>query len=114
MEEKLKQLGAKLKDSVQKDPEKFLSAASEQERSGMQNLKKFVQLIFEDASVAAKVQEIGFNSPNAVIGYAKELGFEFDQQDMEEFGNIVLGQSDELSEEELAKVSGGWLFRRKP
>ena len=29
MEEKLKQLGAKLKDSVQKDPERFLSAAEE-------------------------------------------------------------------------------------
>ena len=79
----------------------------------MQNLKKFVQLIYEDAIVAAKVQEIGFNCPDAVIGYAKELGFEFGQQDMEEFGNMVLGQSDELSEEELAKVAGGWLFRRK-
>ena len=113
MEEKLKQLGAKLKDSVQKNPEKFMSAAAEEERAGMQNLKRFVQLIFEDASVNAKVQEIGFNSPEAVIDYAKELGFEFNLQDMQEFGSMVLGQSDELSEDELANVSGGFLFRRK-
>jgi predicted ribosomally synthesized peptide with nif11-like leader len=55
------------------------------------------------------VQEISFGDPKAIIAYGRELGFEFDEKDLEELGSNVLEQSDELSEEELEMVSGGFV-----
>ncbi|BAF60480.1 hypothetical protein PTH_2299 [Pelotomaculum thermopropionicum SI] len=73
----------------------------------MRNLHRFVQLVGENADMAGKVQEIGFSDPGAIIAYAREHGFEFDERDLEEFGSQILEKSDEFSEEELEQVAGG-------
>lgn len=75
----------------------------------MRNLHRFVQLVGENKEIAEKMQEISFDDPKAIIAYAKDLGFEFDEKDLEEFGGNMLEQSDELSEEELEMVSGGFV-----
>ena len=75
----------------------------------MRNLHQFVQLVGENKEIAEKMQEISFDDPKAIIAYAKDLGFEFDEKDLEEFGGNMLEQSDELSEEELEMVSGGFV-----
>ncbi|BAF60534.1 hypothetical protein PTH_2353 [Pelotomaculum thermopropionicum SI] len=92
---------------IKKNLEKAAAAADKEQRPGMRNLHRFVQLVGENAEIAKKVQEIGFSDPGAIIAYAREHGFEFDEQDLEEFGSQMLEQSDELSEEELEQVAGG-------
>ncbi|MCL6611574.1 MAG: Nif11-like leader peptide family natural product precursor [Peptococcaceae bacterium] len=94
------------KARIKKNLEKAAAQVKEQ-RPGMQNLNRFVQLVGENAEIAQKVQEISFDDPKGIIAYAGELGFEFDERDLEEFGNRMLEQSDELSEEELEQVAGG-------
>jgi predicted ribosomally synthesized peptide with nif11-like leader len=94
---------------IKKNLEKSPAADDKEQRPGMRNLHRFVQLIGENKEIAEKVQEISFDDPKAIISYAKDLGFEFDEKDLEEFGSNVLGQSDELSEEELEMVSGGFV-----
>ena len=82
---------------------------AKEQRQGMRNLHRFVQLVGENKEIAEKMQEISFDDPKAIIAYAKDLGFEFDEKDLEEFGGNMLEQSDELSEEELEMVSGGFV-----
>ncbi|MCL6611576.1 MAG: Nif11-like leader peptide family RiPP precursor [Peptococcaceae bacterium] len=94
------------KARIKKNLEKAAAQVKEQ-RTGMQNLNRFVKLVEENKDIANKVQEIGFDDPKAIIAYAGELGFEFDEQDLEEFGSQILEQSDELTEEELEQVAGG-------
>ena len=92
---------------IKKNLEKAAAAAKKEQRAGMQNLNRFVQLVGENAEIAQKVQEIGFSDPGAIIACARELGFAFDERDLEDFGSQMLEQSDELSEEELEQVAGG-------
>ena len=54
------------------------------------------------------MQEISFDDPKAIIAYARDLGFEFDEKDLEEFGGNMLERSDELSEGRTG--NGGWRF----
>jgi predicted ribosomally synthesized peptide with nif11-like leader len=95
---------------IKKNLEKAADAEDKEQRPGMRNLQRFVQLVGENKEIAEKVREISFGDPKAIIAYAKDLGFEFDEKDLEEFGGNVLGQSDELSEEELEMVSGGFFW----
>ncbi|MCL6611575.1 MAG: Nif11-like leader peptide family RiPP precursor [Peptococcaceae bacterium] len=95
------------KARAKKNLEKVVAAAEKEQRPGMQNLHRFVQLVGENAEIAQKVQEISFNDPKAIVAYAGELGFEFDERDLEEFGSKMLEKADELSEEELDQVAGG-------
>ena len=46
----------------------------------MRNLHRFVQLVGENKEIAEKMQEISFDDPKAIIAYAKDLGFEFDEK----------------------------------
>jgi len=92
---------------IKKNLEKAIAAGDKEQRPGMRNLHRFVQLVGENAEIAKKMQEIGFSDPGAIIAYAREHGFEFDERDLEEFGSQMLEQSDELSEEELEQVAGG-------
>ena len=94
---------------IKKNLEKAAAAAAKEQRQGMRNLHRFVQLVGENKEIAEKMQEISFDDPKAIIAYAKDLGFEFDEKDLEEFGGNMLEQSDELSEEELEMVSGGFV-----
>ncbi|BAF60536.1 hypothetical protein PTH_2355 [Pelotomaculum thermopropionicum SI] len=107
----LEELRSKVADlnraRIKKNLEKA-AAADKEQRPGMRNLHRFVQLVGENADIAKKVQEIGLDDPKAIIAYAKEHGFEFDERDLGEFGSRMLEKSDELSEEELDQVAGGW------
>jgi predicted ribosomally synthesized peptide with nif11-like leader len=93
---------------IKKNMEKA-AATADMQRPGMRNLHRFVRLVGENKEIAEKVQEISFGDPKAIIAYGRELGFEFDEKDLEELGSNVLEQSDELSEEELEMVSGGFV-----
>jgi len=94
---------------IKKNLEKAVAAADKEQRPGMRNLHRFVQLVGENKEIAEKVQEISFDDPKAIIAYARDLGFEFDEKDLEEFGGNMLERSDELSEEELEMVAGGFV-----
>ncbi|BAF60490.1 hypothetical protein PTH_2309 [Pelotomaculum thermopropionicum SI] len=55
---------------IKKNLEKAAAAAKKEQRAGMQNLNRFVQLVGENAEIAQKVQEIGFSDPGAIIACA--------------------------------------------
>lgn len=75
---------------------------------GIDNLKKFSKLCAEDENIRAKAKEIGFNNIEGLIDYAREeLGLDFNQDDMAAFAKQGGTSLDELSEEDLEKVSGG-------
>jgi predicted ribosomally synthesized peptide with nif11-like leader len=72
------------------------------------NLKKFSKLCAEDEDVRARAKEIGINNPEKLIAYAgKELGLDFNHDDMTALANESGTSLDELSEEDLEKVAGG-------
>ena len=72
------------------------------------NLKKFGKLCAEDENVRARAKEIGINNPEGLIAYAgEELGLDFDLDDMTALAKEGGTSLDELSEEDLEKVSGG-------
>lgn len=74
----------------------------------LENLKKFGELCDRDVNVLAKVKEIGMDS-DAVIKYAAEEHLlEFTPDDMIELAKIAGNSSDELDEEDLDKIAGGF------
>ena len=75
-----------------------------------ENLQKFLQLIKTDAGVASRVKEIGYQQTRQILAYAGELGLAFDEQDLQAMKSQALQSRDELSDHQLATVSGGWFF----
>ena len=74
----------------------------------IENFKKYGQKVAEDKEVRAKAKEIGINHIDGQIAYAKTLGLEFTVKDMEELAREAGISVDELSEEDLEKVAGGF------
>ena len=75
----------------------------------VENLKKYGKLCAEDEKVRSKAKEIGLQDLEGHIAYGKTLGLEFTKEDFEALGKEAgLDKKDELSEEDLKKVSGGF------
>ena len=75
----------------------------------VENFKKFGQLCAEDPKIREKVKEIGVENIDGWIAYSKnELGLEFTKEDMQTLADEV-GPVDELSEEQLEQVAGGFV-----
>ena len=77
----------------------------------MENLEKMLKLANENEAVGTRLKEIGVADTIGLIDYGKELGFEFNEQDLTAWGERMLEMSDELGEEQLDKVSGGFIFK---
>ena len=71
------------------------------------DLKKFGQMIQEDPKVRQRAKEIGIANLDNQIAYAKELGLEFDKDDLQALADEAGISKGELSEEQLEQVAGG-------
>ncbi|MGE4267221.1 MAG: Nif11-like leader peptide family RiPP precursor [Deferribacterales bacterium] len=100
----LEVLYEKFKQSV-KD---VIETSEADESEGMKNLKNFMRFSGSNEDVKRKLAELGFGDPQAVVSYAKELGYEFSEKDLDEFSKQLLDKSEELSDEDLEKVAGGF------
>jgi predicted ribosomally synthesized peptide with nif11-like leader len=75
----------------------------------IEDLKKYGQMCSENEEIRNRAKEIGIENIAGQMAYAKELGLVFNLEDMEALVKEVgVGQSDELSEEDLEKVAGGF------
>jgi predicted ribosomally synthesized peptide with nif11-like leader len=76
----------------------------------VENLKKYGQMCAEDEKVRAKAKEIGNQDIDGQIAYAKSLGLEFSKEDMEALAKEAgVEGKDEMNEEDLKKVAGGFV-----
>jgi predicted ribosomally synthesized peptide with nif11-like leader len=78
-----------------------------------ENLKKFMDFIETDEVAAKKVEEIGGHNIDGLIAYGKELGIELSEKDFDELKSTLLNEENELSDDTLDEVSGGFLFRKR-
>ena len=75
----------------------------------VENLKKYGQLCAENEEVRKKAKEIGISDMDGQIAHAKSLGFDISKEDFTALAKEVgLEKKDELSEEDLKKVAGGF------
>ncbi len=70
-----------------------------------ESLKQFIQKLGTDDALAGKFKGISAD-PNAVIALGKEQGYEFTAEDMKA---LKEQQGDELSDQELENVAGGFV-----
>ena len=77
-----------------------------------QDLQTLMKMVEDDSAVAEKVEAIGHDNIDGLIAYARELGLSLDASDFTAMKESLLRQGQEISEEDLESVAGGWLFRR--
>jgi predicted ribosomally synthesized peptide with nif11-like leader len=70
------------------------------------NLKAFGMKVVEDKELNRKAKETGLNNIEGMIALAKEYGYDISVQDFMDIAK-EMESTDELSDEELEKVSGG-------
>jgi predicted ribosomally synthesized peptide with nif11-like leader len=76
----------------------------------VENLKKYGQLCAENEEARHKAKEIGTQDLEGHIAHGHSLGLEFSGEDFEALAREVGGnRRDELSEDDLKKVAGGFL-----
>jgi len=69
-------------------------------------LKEFGKKCLEDGEMKDKVKEIGLKNMGSIMSYAKEKGFDFNEDDMKALGKETQAEG-ELSESDLEQVAGG-------
>jgi predicted ribosomally synthesized peptide with nif11-like leader len=75
----------------------------------VENLKKYGQLCAEDEKVRAKAKEIGLQDIDGQIAYGKSLALEFSREDFLALAKEAgIEGKNELTEEDLKKVAGGF------
>ncbi|MDR2179650.1 MAG: Nif11-like leader peptide family RiPP precursor [Synergistaceae bacterium] len=75
----------------------------------VENLKQYGKLCAENEEVRKKAKEIGLMDMNGHISHGKSLGLEFSKEDFKALAKEAgLDGENELSEEELKKVAGGY------
>ena len=79
----------------------------------MENMLKMVDMTKDDGRIARRVKEIGFQNAEGLIAYSRELGLAIDEHDLEELKEMAAKKSDELGENELNMISGGWFFNNE-
>jgi predicted ribosomally synthesized peptide with nif11-like leader len=72
----------------------------------VQDLKKYGKMAAEDPKVRAKAKELGLLNLKGQAAYAKTLGLNFDENDMQALAREVEPKG-ELSEKDLSSVAGG-------
>jgi predicted ribosomally synthesized peptide with nif11-like leader len=75
----------------------------------VENLKKYGKLCSENEEVRKKAKEIGITDIDGQIAHAKSLGLEFSKEDFAALAQEAgLDGKNEISEEDLKKVAGGF------
>ena len=74
----------------------------------VENFKQFVTSVSGDEELAAKVKEAG-TDVDKIIALGKEKGLEFTAEDIKAAHEEAAGSSEELSDEDLEKVAGGFV-----
>jgi predicted ribosomally synthesized peptide with nif11-like leader len=72
----------------------------------VQDLKKYGKMAAEDPKIRAKAKEIGLMNVKGQAAYAKTLGLNFDEADMQALSREAIPKG-ELSEKDLQAVAGG-------
>jgi predicted ribosomally synthesized peptide with nif11-like leader len=71
------------------------------------DLKKYSQMCQEDQTVRQQAKEIGMVNLEGQIAYAKELGLQFNKDDVQTLADEAGVTKGELSEEQLEQIAGG-------
>jgi len=71
-------------------------------------VKGFIEKVGQDEELAEKVKEAG-TDVNEIIRLGKENGFEFTAEDMKALHDETAKSGEELSDEDLEKVAGGFV-----
>ena len=71
------------------------------------DLKKYGQICQEDQTVRQRAKEIGMANLDGQIAYGKELGLEFNKDDLQALADEAGMSKGELSEEQLEQIAGG-------
>ena len=74
----------------------------------VEHLKEYGKRLAENEEIRNRAKEIGFNIEGQ-IAYGKELGFDFNMEDMQALADEAGFSKDELSEEQLELIAGGVL-----
>jgi hypothetical protein len=72
----------------------------------VEDLKKYGKMAAEDPKVRAKAKELGLLNVKGQAAYAKTLGLNFDETDMQALAREMQPKG-ELSEKDLSAVAGG-------
>jgi predicted ribosomally synthesized peptide with nif11-like leader len=72
-----------------------------------ENLQHFLEMISQNKEMLDKANNLAVKSTDALIEYAKELGFELTENDLMQYGKALLEQSNELSDDELEHAAAG-------
>ena len=78
----------------------------------IEQMNAFMRLVENDAEVARKVEDIGYDNIDGLLTYARELRLDIDQKDFEAAKKEALKATRKLSGDKLDSVSGGWFFPR--
>jgi len=87
-----------------------IEVKSPEEHNGLENLKTFILLSEKDEKLKIELSSLALNDIASIICYGQRFGYAFNENDIEELGIHLLGQVDELSEEELEQMANRfWL-----
>ena len=71
------------------------------------DVSAFFDKVNSDPALKAKAKAIGTSDWSKVEAFAKELGFSFTATDMNNYFSKQLGDSNDLSDDDLTSVAGG-------
>ena len=71
------------------------------------DVKAFLEKVNSDPALVAKAKAIGTSDYEKILVFAKELGFSFSEQELMDQLSDSIGESSELSENDLDSVAGG-------
>jgi len=74
---------------------------------GVKDIYNLIKLAESDKDVEKRLAGLSSGTPEELVAYGKEKGFTFSEADIRSVSKNILGQSDELSEEELEMAAGG-------
>ena len=74
----------------------------------VENLKKFGMLCAENEDVRKRAKEIGLNDLDGLMAYGREMELEFSREDLTALAKEAGLTRQELSEEQLELVAGGF------
>ena len=76
---------------------------------GAKELLSFIKAADENEDMAKRLAELSAGTPDELIAYGKEKGFTFNEQDMQAVIKDIMEPSNEISDDELEMVAGGFV-----
>ena len=89
--------------------EKWQQLGEEAFTGGAKQFMEFTKLAETDDEIAKRVAELT-NNPQGLIEFGKEKGFVFNARDMEEVAKKLMEREEEINDEELETVVGGFVL----